>query len=343
MYIIYHPWAKITITLTDSQFRRLKRLIDMGLTHPSYFRWLMPFWREFYRQYPWDSWVEWVIYAVEVGWYEKYTETRYYRLQCACLFYTDEAGAKTPMAFLETRAWTIVAEATLIKYGIKHIMDKLELEALYLPFLIGSLYRAFFSQSVSAVKKKKCSWLDHKILLPIANIVELPEPTVLPPKVVVAYEVRDIDGDADEITVKEANCARERICRGIAVYKVNNEDWRNPYVKYTEKWITGVELLLEQTDTIREFRYGRFKGLKAFKMFCRDKMLDVMYYLDINAREMAYRYGIEPVEDVMDRVWDEIKTKELITFGDLLMAEAVAKYNFPRSIEITSFERGVEL
>ncbi len=351
MYILYHPIARVRIVLPDKYYKTVETLIKKGYTHPRWFESLKPYWKEFYKQYSWSSWIEWVIACVEYGWVERFP-VRYYRLQCAVLFYTDEATAKTPHCFLETRAWTIVDEPTLIAYGSKHVLDKLELEAMSIWMYISSLYTAFREYAISKVSKKYCDKLSARLLTVPYNII-LTDPTIeitlLPTirSIVVAYEVRAVDGDADEITLSEANCSRQRICRGIAVYKQNYDSWREAYRKFDEGWVAYVERLLTSTDVIRKFRYGREVGIMAFKRFCKDILFNVMLALEENDRDLArlyvlgeYEYGdtllradkrltkIGSIRDILNEAYTELLNKGIIreVSPDL---RAIAIFYFP--------------
>ena len=352
MYILYHPYVKVEIELTDSEFHSTRIQYILGYRDRKYYVFLEEAYKRWTRKYwyvPKESWLVWVLFCIENEYYEYKPDKRYYRLQCAVLVYTDKKrkSDRTPDPFMEARAWTIVSESTRQRLGDNYIFDKLEREACFSMCLMASLYMAFLNKSVSNIEKEYCSPATAKLLVVPYHI--LIHPIKLVGKAVVAFEVRELDGDEDEIEPDEANCARERICRAIAVYKYDNNTWRDAWEKYDEKWITAVELVLERTDTIRNFEYARiinktkvvYRGLEAFKEYCRDKVLRAMYYLNMGDRDKAYHFAMELVEDVLDSAWDELKTKELVSVT--FEHEDIAKYYFSKDMASVSFERGVEL
>jgi len=318
MIVCYHPTADVYIYLPERYYERAKDLVAMGYTTVNYFNWLRKYHRENYSYIPFKTWVSWLVYCIENNYCERYIDKLFYRLQVAVLFYTDEVSTKTPETFLETRAWTIVPQSWWENCSIRHIIDRLEVEAMWLPFIIGSLYNAMRERSVSRISSKGY-YEGRKILYMPYNVVAT----------AVGYEVRHIDGDTDELTVDEANGSfSPQIKRGIAVYKSNMDSWRNAYAKYDNKWVSGVEALLVSTDTIYKFRYKGKVGLYAFKLYCRDVFKEVMDAINSNNRELAFYYWIK-VAEILDNAWKELKTKfGFDRIGDLVRKEAMWRYVF---------------
>jgi len=274
--VFYHRITGYEWVLTEQEFQRLMRIFREGKTLPEYYEFLKP---AYYREIaegrlpptlPFSTFVQMTLGILEgrreLGTIEFRLDTIYYRLMTAVMYYAleDIKKGKTPDPFADFRAWTIVPHVFTRSTKVRaKIFKQLEREAWYLPVLFASMYVAFERGSIGKVTESG-GWNNRKELYLGSNII--------PSAVRVGWEVREIDGSEDEITVEEANMARMRIARGAAFYKGSYDSWRLPYAKFDEKWIRCVEILLTQTDMCRHTALVRdFKDYTEFKQFCAER------------------------------------------------------------------------
>ena len=303
---LYHPVARQIIAMPEDVFNEAVRTVAKGLSirdNKELMDKLRQLHKQAYSHIPFISFTQWVQYVIE-KYLAKEIEAeyepvgKYYRLMCAVLVYTEKVTNRTPECFMEARAWTIVPESIVASDDkLQQVISALEIEVAPLIFYMGSLYNAFFKlkkgeKSISAISKKCREFGSEEVKVRAtvqSDIIRSREDFAKIETIVFGYEIVDITDDLNELTVSECNCARSpKVCRAIAFYRYDEDTWRNCYWKYDETAISSIEEQLLRTSTIRKFEYDGWTGIRAFKKFCRDKLIDIITELAEDNTDKAF-------------------------------------------------------
>lgn len=295
----YHPEVGEWI-LTQREFTLLMR--GLGYRKIENYKFLRTAWERERKAgripftAPFSSFVQWNLAVVSgvTGGIEFRLSKLYYRLMFALMFYAKDFSKKkdTPDPFADFRAWTIIPREMLAER--KRIFDKLEEEAYWLPTLFFTMedaigqYEEETGAFYSAMDHVKTNASEKQLLLGI-NIIRSPATRI-------GWEVREIDGSENEITVEEANYGRMKIARGAAFYKKYKETWRDPHRKYDEWWIKGAEVMLLGGIYSGECSAIKldFGNLDNFKKFASARFKKAVELINKGDNYTAYKL-IEPV------------------------------------------------